>query len=154
MMIDSETDGPPVEAPGFLRRAVARVSSAINLVALAVLALMSLLIVADVIGRYCFLRPITRSYEMVGLLTLIVVGLGLPYATMRLGHLKVGWVLSRFPSRAQSVISGIWDVLGLGVFSLITWQSVMLAEGLRPEAAAAAVPAGTAAAAVRRRGPV
>jgi hypothetical protein len=47
------------------------------------LGLMAILVLADLMGRYYFFRPITGSYEIIPLMIIIPVALGLAYTALR-----------------------------------------------------------------------
>jgi len=61
----------------------------------------------------------------------IVVAFALAYTQVHKGHVSVDLVISRFSPRVQAVINTITYFLGLGIFSLITWRSIIYAESLR-----------------------
>jgi len=39
--------------------------------------------------------------------------------------------VARFPQRAQGIIGSITGILSLGIFSLVTWQCIVLANEMR-----------------------
>jgi len=94
---------------------------------------MAILVLADIMGRYFFLRPVTGSYDMLQLMMIIPVASGLAYTALRKGHISIGLVKSRFTPRVQAIINSIINFLCLGVFAVITWQTVLKAESLRLE---------------------
>lgn len=122
------------KATQFLSEAIFQLSRTINIAGLVVLVLMTLLIVAGVIGRYYFYRPITSSLEILEFMMAILVALGLAYTAVRKGHISIGLVISRFPSRVQAVVNSITSFFCLGVFATITWQAILHAESLKLEA--------------------
>jgi len=119
------------KATPLLYRAIFQISRTMNVVGLVILALMTLLIVADVISRYLFNLPIIGSVEIIEFMMVILVAFGLAYTAVRKGHIGIGLVISRFPPRAQAVINSITSFFCLGVFATITWQAVLHAESLK-----------------------
>jgi len=130
-MVNSKTGKQSNKTVQFLYRAVFQISRTINIVGLVMAALMTLFIVADVIGRYLFNRPITGSFEILAFMMAILVAFGLAYTAVRGGHISIDLVMSRFAPRIQAVISSITSLLCLGVFTAITWQTVLNAESLK-----------------------
>jgi TRAP-type C4-dicarboxylate transport system permease small subunit len=47
------------------------------------------------------------------------------------GHTQVDLFVARFSQRAQGIIGSIVGILSLGLFSLITWQCIALANDMR-----------------------
>ena len=88
-----------------------------------VLALLMLLTASDVTLRYVFNRPIIGSYDLTEYMMAIVVSFGLAYCAFFKGHVSVDLIVSHFPQRVQAVIDSITGLLGVILFSLITWQA-------------------------------
>ena len=97
--------------------------------------MMMFLTAADVFLRYFFNRPVHAAFELTEYLMVIVIALTLTYCAIKKGHVRVEVVVSRSPQRVQAVIRSIVTVLGLGLFSLITWQSAIQAEVIQASGA-------------------
>ena len=110
------------KAANLLNRVARLASEALHSVGIIVLALMMLLTTADVTLRYVFDRPVTGSYDLTVYMMAIVVAFGLAYCAVMKGHVRVEVIVSRLPQRAQAIIDSITCFVGLGLFSLITWQ--------------------------------
>ena len=110
------------KAADLLSRVVRTASEALHSVGITVLGLMMLLTAADVTLRYVFDRPVTGSYDLTVYMMAIVVAFGLAYCAVMKGHVRVELVVSRLPQRAQAILNSITCLVGLGLFSLITWQ--------------------------------
>ena len=107
-----------------LRRVVSLISRAVNSVAAGILVVMMLLTAADVLLRYVFNQPISGSLELTEYMMLIVVAFGLAHCAAQKGNVRVDVLTSRLPPRAQAVLNSITYLLSLGLFALITWQSI------------------------------
>ncbi len=97
----------------------------IESVALSVMTVMMALTFFDVLGRYIFNRPIAGSYELTEYMMAIVVSFSIAYCATHKGHVSIDLVTSRFPQRVQAIIDCITCLLGLSLFSLITWQCAL-----------------------------
>ena len=109
------------------RRVISSISVWIGWVAAAVLAVMMFLTFTDVSMRYVFSRPILGSYDITECMMAIVIGFGIVYCAVLKGHISIELVVSRFPQRTQAIIDSITCLIGLGLFSIITWQCALLA---------------------------
>lgn len=108
---------------------ISAISGWINSVGKGILAAMMFLTFADVSLRYVFNRPLTGSYELTEYMMVILVGFGIAYCAVVKGHITIDIVVSRFPQRTQAIIDSVTCLIGLGLFSLITWQCALHLKG-------------------------
>lgn len=110
------------KAAGSLNKIVRPVSKVLLGAGLGILALMMCFTGADVALRYVFNRPVAGSMELIEYMMAIIVAFGLAYCAVMKGHVRVDFVISRFPKRIQIIISSITGLLSFGLFSVATWQ--------------------------------
>lgn len=113
------------KAAHFADRVVSPISGGLHSVGVTILGAMMFLTFADVLLRYVFNRPITGSYELTEFMMAILITFGIAYCGAKKGHVTVDVIVSRFPQRVQAIIDSITCLLGLFLFSLITWQCVV-----------------------------
>jgi len=87
-----------------------------------VLTAMMLLTASDVTLRQ-FKIPIMGTDDITAFLMAILVSFGLAYCALRKGHVQVELIVERLPIRVQAIIDTVTTLLGLGLCTLITWQS-------------------------------
>jgi TRAP-type C4-dicarboxylate transport system permease small subunit len=96
-------------------------------IAMAALAAMMLLTVADVTGRYLFNRPLTGSTEVTEFMMACLSFLALVWCTLKKTHIKLD-LMDRYIRATPQIISDIFFyLLGVGLFSLVSWQNFLLA---------------------------
>lgn len=78
-----------------------------------------------------FGKPIEGTYDIIGLIQVILVCFALPYCTFQKGHIRVDMFMERLPKRVQTVIDGIISLLSLSFFLVVAWQSVVLGSSFR-----------------------
>lgn len=100
-----------------------------NYLACIAVVIMMLLTCIDVILRL-FGHPIPGTYEMVGFLGAVVISFALAYTSLEKGHIAVEVLVSRLPTGLQFFINGVNSLIGVALFSLITWQSFTYAGDL------------------------
>ena len=96
----------------------------LNLVAAAAVVAMMLLTCADVILRR-FRHPIPGTYEIVSFLGVVAASLAMAYTTAERGHVAVDLVVQLFPKKVQRLIEIIVSLLGILLFALLSWQSLV-----------------------------
>lgn len=101
------------------------VDKAAAMIASIFLAVMMLLTVTDVAGRYCFNRPITGSYELIGLFLVYAGTWGWGYCQVKKSHISVDVVFDRLPPMVQAILTSVAYLIGLIGFSLICWHMLL-----------------------------
>ncbi|MFM8768017.1 MAG: TRAP transporter small permease [Rubrivivax sp.] len=95
------------------------------LVLAAVLAfLLCFLVVADVIGRVGFGRPVKGTTEIVSLSIVIICYLQTGFAIRSGGMLHVDMFVSKAGPRGQSLLAALAALAGLVFFAIICWGSL------------------------------
>jgi TRAP-type C4-dicarboxylate transport system permease small subunit len=87
---------------------------------------MMLLVVGNILLRAVW-KPIFGTYDYVEFIGATLVAFAIAYCAMQKGHISVELVVTRFSERVQGIISSVTDILSLGIFGLITWQSLLFA---------------------------
>jgi TRAP-type C4-dicarboxylate transport system permease small subunit len=96
------------------------------IIAACVLAIMTLLTAADVAGRYFFNRPITGTWELIGLFLVCAGTFGFAYCQIRKRHIRVTFLFDRFPPRIKAIVDSLAYIIGFVAFALICWRSVLM----------------------------
>lgn len=109
---------------------VALVSRALYSVAGIALISMVALTGADVTLRYLG-RPIVGTYEIVGLLGALMVGLSLPQASRVHAHVLMDFLTDKFPLGLQKVFQVLTRLLGIILFIIIAWNLWLLGDDFR-----------------------
>ena len=89
------------------------------------IAILMMIVVADVAGRYFFNSPIMGASELASFMMVIIVFPPLAWAALSGSHVRVDLLVARFSPRWQAIITAITLLLSLGVYFIITWQSVL-----------------------------
>jgi len=114
----------------FLNRTVEVVSKFCDWVAQVAVMAMLLLVVGNIILRKVW-KPIHGTYDYVSFLGAIMVSLALSYCAVRKGHIEVELFMARLSERVQGMVGIFTHILSLAIFSLITWQCMVLANEMR-----------------------
>lgn len=81
-----------------------------------------ILVISNVILRAIFGQPILGTYELVGFLTALGIGLALAHCALQNGHISVGYVMDRLPSRLQAAVDLLTNSTALGFWGLTVWH--------------------------------
>jgi TRAP-type C4-dicarboxylate transport system permease small subunit len=114
----------------FLDRIIRLVSRFCDQIAQLGVFAMFLLVVGNIVIRLVW-RPIFGTYDYVSFIAAIVVAFALANCAVQRGHTQVELLVAHFSQRAQGIIGSITGILSLGIFSLVTWQCIVLANEMR-----------------------
>lgn len=106
-------------------------STFFNMIASAALMLMMVLSCADIFMRYLFSRPITGTYDVVGLSGAVLVSFALPYTMLKKGHVAVELLLQSLSRGKQLVIETFSHLLGISLFLVMVWQAILLSRDMK-----------------------
>lgn len=98
----------------------------LNWIACATAAVMVLLVCCDIVLRYSG-HPIKGSNDLVSIISLVMIAFAIGYTQVQKRHIAVVFILERFSTRIQRVITRFTSILSLGLFIILTWQSCALA---------------------------
>jgi TRAP-type C4-dicarboxylate transport system permease small subunit len=115
----------------FLDFVVRSLSRFCDKIAQAGLFAMLLLTTSNILLRKVVGKPVYGAYDYVCFLSTIVVAFAIANCAVKKGHTQVELLVARFSRRAQGIVDSVTGILSLGIFSLITWQSVALANDMR-----------------------
>ena len=115
----------------FFEKAVTRISDFFNMIASAALMLMMVLSCADIFMRYLFSRPITGTYDVVGLSGAVLVSFALPYTMLKKGHVAVELLVQSLSRGKRLVIETFSHLLGVSLFLVLVWQAILLSRDMK-----------------------
>jgi TRAP-type C4-dicarboxylate transport system permease small subunit len=98
------------------------VASWLSVIAGFFLILMMTLDVADVAGRYFFLKPVPGTYEVIALLLIIAGTWGMASAEFDESHIRVDLITKRMPVRFQKVLDLFAHLIVIFILVVVTWQ--------------------------------
>jgi TRAP-type C4-dicarboxylate transport system permease small subunit len=112
-----------------LRNFLLNLSRKFNWVACVALMGMIGLVCLNIVTRI-FQYPIPGTYELVEVLLVICISFALAYGALTHVHIAVDLLLRRFPSEIRTPIRRITTLVSIGLFVLVGWRSVLLADRL------------------------
>ena len=115
----------------FFEKAVTRISDFFTMIASAALVLMMVLSCADIFMRYLFSRPITGTYDVVGLSGAVLVSFALPYTMLKKGHVAVELLVQSLSRGKRVVIETFSHLLGISLFLVLVWQAILLSRDMK-----------------------
>ncbi len=87
-----------------------------------VLVFITFLVVANIILRVTISTPIKATYDMVVVLTTVVISLSVAYCAVKDGHVAVSLLVQRFSKKVQNVIDFITGSISIVILILVTWN--------------------------------
>lgn len=115
-------------------RTVEKLSNILNYIASITLFIIMLLVVANILLRLIG-KPIQATYELVGLLTSVVIGFTLAYCAVKGAHISISIFMQRFSTTTQKVVDILINLINVTFLIFVTIQMAKYAHlmGMRGE---------------------
>jgi TRAP-type C4-dicarboxylate transport system permease small subunit len=107
-----------------LYRGIKPLSTVVNAIGMAAMAVMMVFVAADVTLRKLANMPILGSIELTQFMLAICASFGLAQCAVNKGHVVIDMVISRLPRRTRGLLGIGTGILGVGVGALMTWQLI------------------------------
>lgn len=95
------------------------------------LALMVILVVADICGNKFFKTPVPGGIELVSLLSVVALSFAIAETQLAHGHIEVEMLVTRLPKKVQKVIAAIVYVLSIMLFVVLCIRSFRYGSALQ-----------------------
>jgi len=114
---------------------IVKISRLMDLLAGVILAATASLVVANILGRVLFNRPILGTYELVGFLTAAVVGLALARCALENSHIAISFLTDKLPPSWQRFTELAVDLpamvfLFFAAYNIFAYGSRLAASGV------------------------
>jgi TRAP-type C4-dicarboxylate transport system permease small subunit len=93
--------------------------------------LMFLVNFIDVVGAKLFVWPLPGSVEIISFSQIVAIAPAIAFTLILGRHIRVEFIIDRFPKRIRAAISSISSFLSLILFVLILWQSYLYGVSLQ-----------------------
>lgn len=88
------------------------------------------LVVANILLRVLFKRPVLGTYEYVGFLTAALIGLALANCAVQRGHIAIGILVDRLAYKTQAVIDIFIYIVSIAFWAISAWYIAQYARSL------------------------
>jgi TRAP-type C4-dicarboxylate transport system permease small subunit len=85
----------------------------------------------DVVGAKLFLWPLPGATEVISFSQVVAIAPAIAFTLILGRHIRVEFIIDRFPKRVRAAISSISSFLSLILFVLILWQSYVYGQSLQ-----------------------
>jgi TRAP-type C4-dicarboxylate transport system permease small subunit len=115
---------------GRILAAVLKTSKILHDIAGTALTAMMCLTVADVLGRAGG-HPILGTYEIVGLLGVVVIAFGVPFTTWTRSHVYMEFILHRLSQKGKNIMNMSTRILCIVLFTVVAVNLFQIAADFR-----------------------
>ncbi len=105
---------------------VERVSQGMAAIGAIMLSVMMFISIADISGRYFFIHPIKGTFELVGILMVVIGTFGMAQCQLQKRNLRIDIVANRLSSKAQIILFIPAYLVCVITTGLICWQGALL----------------------------
>ncbi len=115
---------------GTLERLITTLSRSLEWVGLFGFLAMFVVNLVDVVGAKLLLWPMPGAVEVIGFFQVVAIAPPIAYVLLKGQHIRVDFLLDRLSPRPRGLISAFSSLLGLAVFALLAWQSLLYGQSL------------------------
>jgi len=91
------------------------------------LGILILFVVANVLSRFLFKKPLPGTIEVIELVAVVIVFFSVAYTESKRAHIYVELVVSKLRRRTQAVLASMMYALSAIFFAVMAWRSSVLA---------------------------
>lgn len=95
----------------------------VNYVACLALAIMVVIVLADIIGNKLFKTPVPGGIELVSYFSVIAISFAIAETQLAHGHIEVEMLVTRLPKKAQKIIATFVYLLSITLFIILCIRS-------------------------------
>lgn len=99
----------------------------LNWMAAAAIIAVMVIVCINVVGRGVFGSPLKGTVDIVSLLGALVIAGAIAYTQVLKGHIRITLLVEKLPDRIRYIIASIIDLIGLALFAIISWQTILFA---------------------------
>lgn len=96
--------------------------------ALAIVAVM-IIVCVNVLARSLLGVPLKGTVDIVSLLGVLVIAGAISYTQVLKGHIRITLFKDMLPNPARIILAVLVDLIGVIMFSIISWQTILFAIG-------------------------
>ncbi len=113
-----------------LKNKIVFVSGRLNGVAGGIVIALMVLTTSDVFLRYLFNRPVRGTYDVSGLMALVIISLALAQTQLKKGHISITILLTVLPKKIEILLQAAIDFICFLASVGVAWQSWIYAISL------------------------
>jgi len=91
------------------------------------LGIMILFVVANILSRFLFKKPLPGTIEIIELVAVVIVFFSVAYTESKRAHIYVELVVSKLSRRTQAVLASMMYILAAVFFAVMGWRGGVLA---------------------------
>lgn len=108
-----------------LVEAVRKITRALAMVGVGIMFFTTLVVVADVTGRYLLGKPIPGVTESLGILSAWIIFPALAWALFTAHHVRVTLLVQRLPTKGQQILDCLASLIGVVVLGIMTYFAIL-----------------------------
>ena len=90
-----------------------------------VIAILALVVVSHIVGRFLFNQPLLGIVELVEMMMVIIGFFAIGYTAIKRGHVRVDVIIARFSRRTQAIMTSIACFMAAALFAVITYRATV-----------------------------
>lgn len=101
------------------------IARCLNWIAGLSLVVIMIIVCINVFNRVVFGVPLKGSVDILSQMGVLVIACAIGYTQMVKGHIRITLLTDRLPGRSGLFLTALIDLIGLILFAIISWQSIL-----------------------------
>jgi TRAP-type C4-dicarboxylate transport system permease small subunit len=104
-----------------ISRCIKTLSKVLNIISRTSIFLIMVIVILNVFLRTAFNKPITGIYDVLLILSIIMISMALSFCHFTDGHVNVTFFIDKFPERIRKLVVTINHIISIVMFGGICW---------------------------------
>lgn len=113
----------------FLEKIVHLIARWLNWMAAIAIVTVMIIVCANVLARSIFGTPLKGTVDIVSQLGVLIIAGAIAYTQVLKGHIRISLFVDKLSKPLRNILSCMVDLVGIIIFGVISWQSVLFAVG-------------------------
>ncbi len=113
----------------FLEKSVTLLARWLNYLAGVAIVIVMMILCVNVLSRGIFGIPLKGTVDIVSQMGVLVIAGAIAYTQVLKSHIRITLFIDKLPKPARTFMAALMDAIGIALFGIISWQSILFAKG-------------------------
>ena len=101
----------------------------LNWMAAGAIVVIMVVVCVNVLSRSLFAMPLKGTVDIVSQMGVFVIGGAIAYTQILKSHIRITLFIDKLPKPVRAFMAALIDTIGIILFGIISWQSILFAKG-------------------------
>ena len=112
-----------------IEKSVHRLARWLNWLAALAIVVIMMIVCINVLSRSIFGIPLKGTVDIVSQMGVLVIAGAIAYTQVLKSHIRISLFVDKLPKSIRTFLAALIDIIGIILFGIISWQSILFAKG-------------------------